>query len=202
MVDSFQWVQRLVDCDVDTLQIRIKDKCGAELKEELASCIRLCRQHNIPLYINDYWQLAIELGAYGVHLGQEDIQKADLAAIAKAGLRLGISTHGEVEFCAAKAIQPSYIAIGAIFPTNTKEVKVVGLNNLKRWAQLLTPDYPVCAIGGIGQKNLATVVDQGVDSVAVVSAICAAEDYRQAASELKSALSLQVNQQFKSVSSL
>ncbi len=129
------------------------------------------------LFINDYWQLAIKHSAYGVHIGQEDLMTADLAQIQQAGLRLGISTHGCYEFLLAQQLQPSYLAIGAIFPTKTKDMtgQIQGIKNLTETLQLAT-HIPVVAIGGINHQRAVEVLATGVDSIAVVTAITEAEN--------------------------
>ena len=136
----------------------------------------LARLHSCRLFINDYWQLAIKHGAYGIHIGQEDLAKADLSAIANAGLRLGISTHGCYEFLLAKQLQPSYLAIGAIFPTKTKDMtgQIQGLENLMQILSL-AEHIPVIAIGGINQQRIERVWRTNVSAVAVVTAITEAK---------------------------
>ena len=129
------------------------------------------------MFINDYWQLAIKHGAYGVHLGQEDLELADLDAIQRTGLRLGISTHGYYEIARALSISPSYIALGHIFPTRTKQMPSApqGLKRLERYAALLK-DKSVVAIGGISTERVESVLRCGVGSVAVVTAITESTD--------------------------
>lgn len=188
VVDTLEWVKRMVDEGVPTLQLRIKSLSGPALIDTLSQAIRYAKGTETGLYINDYWSEAIELGAYGVHLGQEDLQTANLAAIAQAGLRLGVSTHSEYEWCLAATIKPSYIALGAVFPTDTKEVIEIGLDNLKRWVYLLKPHYPLVAIGGINLGNIRSVLATGVGSVAVVSAITQAQNYQQATAQLAQAI--------------
>ncbi|WP_293134022.1 thiamine phosphate synthase, partial [Moritella sp.] len=131
------------------------------------------------------WQLAIEHGAYGVHLGQEDMLIADFVAIKKAGLKLGLSTHGYYEILRAHQIKPSYIALGHIYPTVTKDMpsKPQGLQRLQRYADLMQ-DYPLVAIGGISIARAPLVAATGVGSVAVVTAITRADDYKQAIADL------------------
>jgi thiamine-phosphate diphosphorylase len=146
------------------------------LEQIIAGAIRLGRRYDARLYINDYWQLALKHGAYGVHLGQEDLERADLDALCKAGMHLGISTHSEAEWVRAATLKPSYLAIGAIFPTTTKTVIEVGAANLQRWANILHRRFPLVAIGGINIDNLDQVMAAPVGSVAVVSAITAAAD--------------------------
>ena len=162
---------------VRTLQLRIKDKRPEQVEQLVVEAIALGRKYDARLFINDFWQLAIKHQAYGVHLGQEDIEQADLPAIAKAGLRLGISTHGYYEILRAQALKPSYIALGHIFPTQTKAMpsQPQGLERLARYVRLL-PNTPTVAIGGIDLKRAPAVWDTGVGSIAVVTAISLAAD--------------------------
>jgi hydroxymethylpyrimidine kinase/phosphomethylpyrimidine kinase/thiamine-phosphate diphosphorylase len=184
VVDSITWLEKLLLVGVKTIQLRVKDIPEAELDDMVRRAAELGRSYEARLFINDYWQLAIKHNAYGVHLGQEDMADADVEAIRHAGLRLGISTHSEYEFSYAATFKPSYLAIGAIFPTDTKEVVEVGLDNLYRWATILRNQYPLVAIGGINQKNIHLVLASGVGSVAVVSAITKADNYTAAVKKL------------------
>jgi thiamine-phosphate pyrophosphorylase len=138
------------------------------------------------LFINDHWQAAIAAGAYGVHLGQEDLDTADLNAIRQAGLRLGLSTHGYAEMCRADAHAPSYIAMGAVYPTTLKRMTTAaqGTGRLSAYASLLR-DYPLVAIGGIDAARLPEVMASGVGSVAVVRALVAASDPEAEVRQLK-----------------
>ncbi|WP_434526809.1 thiamine phosphate synthase [Photorhabdus asymbiotica] len=185
VVNSLEWISRLLKAGVTTIQLRMKDLPEAQVEEDIKQAIMLGRQYNARLFINDYWQLAIKHGAYGVHLGQEDLAIADLSAIQKTGLRLGISTHDEQELALAKSLRPSYIALGHIFPTTTKEMpsSPQGLEALKRQVEN-TPDYPTVAIGGISLERVPDVIATGVGGVALVSAITQAKDWRQATSQL------------------
>lgn len=122
VVDSVQWIERLLDAGVRTLQLRIKDQRDEEVEADVVAAIALGRRYNARLFINDYWRLAIKHQAYGVHLGQEDLQATDLNAIRAAGLRLGVSTHDDMEIDVALAARPSYIALGHVFPTQTKQM--------------------------------------------------------------------------------
>ncbi len=122
VVDSVQWIERLLDAGVRTLQLRIKDQRDEEVEADVVAAIALGRRYNARLFINDYWRLAIKHQAYGVHLGQEDLQATDLSAIRAAGLRLGVSTHDDMEIDVALASRPSYIALGHVFPTQTKQM--------------------------------------------------------------------------------
>ena len=185
VVDSVLWIERLLAAGVTTIQLRIKDLDDSQVEQDITAAIALSKHYQARLFINDYWRLAIKHGAYGVHLGQEDLETADLAAIQQAGLRLGISTHDEHELVIAKAIRPSYIAIGHIFPTQTKQMpsSPQGLAVLKQMVEN-TPDSPTVAIGGISIERVPAVLATGVGSVAVVSAITQAEDWQQATAQL------------------
>ncbi|MEA9393346.1 thiamine phosphate synthase [Acerihabitans sp. TG2] len=181
VVDSVAWIVRLLDAGVHTLQLRIKDQPEDVVIPEIEAAILLGQRYQARVFINDYWRLAIQYGAYGVHLGQEDLDTADLAAIQRAGLRLGLSTHDDEELARALSFNPSYIALGHIFPTQTKIMpsQPQGLADLQRMVTKLT-DVPTVAIGGIGIDKVDDVLATGVGSIAVVSAITKAADWRQA----------------------
>ncbi|PKH05795.1 thiamine phosphate synthase [Moritella sp. Urea-trap-13] len=187
VVDTVEWLEKVLQQGVKTLQLRIKDKAPAEVVEDVKAAVALGRKYQARLFINDYWQLAIEHGAYGVHLGQEDMLIADFVAIKQAGLKLGLSTHGYYEILRAHQIKPSYIALGHIYPTVTKDMpsKPQGLVRLQRYADLMQ-DYPLVAIGGISIERASKVAATGVGSVAVVTAITLADDYKKAIAELLS----------------
>ena len=184
VVDSVQWIERLLDAGVRTLQLRIKDRRDEEVEADVVAAIALGRRYNARLFINDYWRLAIKHQAYGVHLGQEDLQATDLNAIRAAGLRLGVSTHDDMEIDALAA-RPSYIALGHVFPTQTKQMPSApqGLEQLARHVERLA-DYPTVAIGGISLARAPAVIATGVGSIAVVSAITQAADWRLATAQL------------------
>lgn len=185
VVDSVQWFERLLDAGVRTLQLRIKDRRDEEVEADVVAAIALGRRYNARLFINDYWRLAIKHQAYGVHLGQEDLQSTDLNAILAAGLRLGVSTHDDMEIDVALAARPSYIALGHVFPTQTKQMPSApqGLEHLARHIERLV-DYPTVAIGGISLARAPAVMATGVGSIAVVSAITQAADWRFATAQL------------------
>ena len=169
VVESAAWLERLLPVGVRSAQLRVKNLQGPALENEIQKAIALGKKYNTQLFINDYWQLAIKYGAYGVHLGQEDLDTADLAAIAKAGLRLGISTHSYAEAARAHGLQPSYIALGPVFPTTLKSMNFApqGIETVELWKKLLP--YPLVAIGGIKLEQAANIYAAGADSIAVVS---------------------------------
>jgi len=185
IVDSSQLLSTLATTGIKTIQLRIKNQPDVDLKKEIKTAVRIANKHNLQLFINDYWELAIEYGAYGVHLGQEDLVNANLPAIHAAGLRLGISTHGDFELQLAAQLQPSYLAVGAIFPTQTKDMgsQIQGLKRLKRYCQLIR-NIPIVAIGGLNNDNIENVLNCGADMVAVVSAITRANDPANACQHL------------------
>lgn len=185
VVDSVGWIARLLEAGVRTLQLRIKDKTDADVEADVRAAIDLGKRYHARLFINDYWRLAIKHQAYGVHLGQEDLQTADLDAIRAAGLRLGVSTHDDMEIDVALAVRPSYIALGHVFPTQTKQMPSApqGLAQLAAHVQRLG-DYPTVAIGGISLARAPAVLETGVGSIAVVSAITQAADWRAATQQL------------------
>lgn len=176
VVDSFEWVKKLLLLGIKTIQLRIKDKQQPDLEEEILKSIEYANQFQAKLFINDHWAIALRLGAYGVHLGQEDLEEADLVAICEGGLRLGISTHCYREVARAHAFHPSYMACGPIFPTTSKQMPFAaqGLENLRRWCRSLP--YPLVAIGGISADNLQDVIETGVSGFALISAITQAAD--------------------------
>ena len=185
VVPTADWVQRLLGWGVRTIQLRAKatDHTMAELEREVRAAVEASRAvPGAQVFINDHWQLALDAGAYGVHLGQEDLDTADLQALRAAGIRLGLSTHTPAELARAHAVQPSYLAIGPIYPTTLKVMpyEPVGLERLKAWLPHAAP-YPVVAIGGISLERLPGVMACGVNGVAVVSAVTLAADPQQAA---------------------
>jgi len=185
VVPTAAWVARLLGWGVRTIQLRIKaaDHTPAEISAQIMAAIEAGKAvPGAQVFINDHWQLGLAAHAYGVHLGQEDLDTADIEALRNAGIRLGLSTHTPAELARAKAVQPSYLAIGPIYPTTLKVMpyEPVGLERLAAWAKLAAP-YPVVAIGGISLERMPGVLACGVDGVAVVSAVTLAADPRLAA---------------------
>lgn len=178
VVDSYEWLERLLRLGVKTIQLRAKDFCDQDLEPQVIKAIALGQQYQARIFINDHWQLAIKHRAYGVHLGQEDLQLADLDQIRQAGLRLGLSTHGIYEAIVAEQLQPSYIALGHIFATRTKEMPSTpqGINNLRLQVALFKSQRALVAIGGISTERVNSIVNTGIGSVAVVTAITEADD--------------------------
>lgn len=189
VVDDVHWIERLLKAGVRTIQLRIKDPQQADLAEQVQKAVALGEQYKAQLFINDHWRLALRYGAYGVHLGQDDIEagRVDIAAIARSGMRLGVSSHGEYQLLRALAIEPSYVAIGAIFATDTKPLTEppLGVERLKRAVDLIAQRCPSVAIGGINLDNAREVLATGVSSLAVVSAITHSDVPEQAMRQLE-----------------
>ncbi|UYI47058.1 thiamine phosphate synthase [Vibrio natriegens] len=184
VVDDVSWIERLLPLGIKTIQLRIKNPDQSDLEEQIVRAIELGRQYDAQVFINDYWQLAIQHGAFGVHLGQEDIEESNLIQLSEAGINLGLSTHGYYELLRIVQINPSYIALGHIFPTTTKQMpsKPQGLIRLALYQKLIDSipygkqvGYPTVAIGGIDQSNADQVWRCGVSSLAVVRAITLSE---------------------------
>ena len=186
VVDSAEWVRRVLAAGIRTVQLRIKDPAQPTLDAQIAQSIALAQATpGAQLFINDHWQRALAHGAYGVHLGQEDLDTVDLDALRHAGVRLGLSTHSYWEVARAWALRPSYIACGPIFATQSKDMPWVpqGLGNLRYWAGLLP--LPVVGIAGIDTGNVAQVAATGAASAAVISAITHAPDPEAACATLQ-----------------
>lgn len=182
------WVARMARAGVPTVQLRFKSDDPQAVRSEVRAAVSAVRGTGARLFINDHWQHAIEAGAYGVHLGQEDLRDIGtdgLAAIRTAGLRLGLSSHGYAEMLLADAHSPSYLALGAVFPTTLKRMPnpPQGLGRLHAYARLMR-DVPLVAIGGIDATRLAAVLTSGVGSVGIVRAITAAPHPEAAAAAL------------------
>jgi hydroxymethylpyrimidine kinase / phosphomethylpyrimidine kinase / thiamine-phosphate diphosphorylase len=168
IVSNSEWVHTLAAAGVKTIQLRIKNETGAQLENEIASAIKIAKSLGCNLYVNDYWELAIKHEAYGVHLGQEDLHTACIDTIFGAGLKLGITTHCCAEIAKALSVRPSYIAVGPIYPTITKQMHFPpqGKIGLARWRKILR--YPLVAIGGITLNQADELLADGEDGSAVV----------------------------------
>ena len=186
-----EWVARMAQAGVQTLQLRFKSANRAKVAAQVAAAVAAVKGSQSLLFINDHWQAAIDAGAYGVHLGQEDLEIADLDAIRKAGLRLGISSHGYAEMLKADRVSPSYLAMGAVYTTTLKRMVTPpqGPGRLGAYARLMR-HYPLVAIGGIDEARFDEILPTGVGSIAVVRAIVSATDPLAAAQRLMQKLAL------------
>jgi thiamine-phosphate diphosphorylase len=173
---------------VKLVQLRIKDAPPDALVREIRAAIAVARAAGATLIVNDHWELALELRADGVHLGQDDLEDADIDALHHAGLLLGISTHSYWEVCRARALRPSYVACGPIHATAIKQMPWIpqGDANLAYWCALLH-DTPVVAIGGMDAARARDAMRAGAWAVAVVGAITRSEDPHAAIAALRDA---------------
>ena len=171
------WVARMAHAGVPTVQLRFKSDDRHAVDCEVKAAVKAVEGTKSLLFINDHWQAAINAGAYGVHLGQEDMEIAQLELIRQAGLRLGLSSHGYAEMLNADTVSPSYIALGAVYATTLKRMVTLpqGPGRLRAYARLMR-NYPLVAIGGIDESRLDAVLATGVGSVAVVRALVGAPD--------------------------
>jgi hydroxymethylpyrimidine kinase/phosphomethylpyrimidine kinase/thiamine-phosphate diphosphorylase len=185
VVDSSDWIKKLVEEGIKTIQLRIKDATDEQKNKEIKQAMSVC-DDSVAFFVNDYWQHVIEHQAYGVHLGQEDLHDANLIEIEQAGLRLGVSTHSYWELARALAVNPSYIALGPVFETTSKMMPWTpqGVQRVEQWTRLLADTYPLVAIGGINQQRAEQLHKTGVGSVAMISAITKAEDYKKVTGDL------------------
>ena len=186
------WVGRMARAGVPTVQLRFKSDDADAVAREVDAAVRAVQGTGALLFINDHWRAAMAVGAYGAHLGQEDLDAlapADLERLRASGLRLGVSTHGYAEMLRADAASPSYIAMGAVFPTTLKKMATApqGVARLAGYARLMR-GYPQVAIGGIGLEQFPEVLATGVGSIAVVRALVNAPDPEAAAAALRQAM--------------
>ncbi|MBX3631726.1 MAG: thiamine phosphate synthase [Simplicispira sp.] len=186
------WVGRMARAGVPTVQLRLKSDDAAVIAREVDAAVDAVRGTGALLFINDHWREAIAAGACGAHLGQEDLDAltpAEVSELRASGLRLGVSTHGYAEMLRADAVQPSYIALGAVFPTTLKRMATApqGVARLQAYAALLQ-DYPTVAIGGIGASQFGEILGTGVGSIAVVRALVTAQDPEAEAGRLLRAM--------------
>lgn len=170
IVDSADWIERLVPLGVRLVQLRMKDLPEDRLRAEIRRAKATCAAAGCQLIVNDYWQIAIEEGCDFVHLGQEDLAGADIATIRASGMKLGLSTHDTAELETALAARPDYIALGPIWPTILKKMKWApqGVERLADWKARIAP-LPLVAIGGLNPDRLSAVFENGADSAAVVT---------------------------------
>lgn len=171
IVPDIQWLERLLPWGVKLVQLRIKDRESAAVRDQIRRGIEAAARWDCQLIVNDYWREAIDLGADFIHLGQEDLDQADLAAIRRAGLKIGVSTHDEAELERGLSLDPEYVALGPIYETTLKKMRWApqGLPRLGQWRKRVA--CPLVAIGGITLERAAGVFAAGADSVAVVTDI-------------------------------
>lgn len=170
IVDDVAWLPRLLPVGVRLVQLRIKERTDAEVRRQVLLARELCQQAGACLIVNDYWQIALDAGCDFVHLGQGDLDDADVPALQRAGVRVGISTHSHEELDRALSFNPDYVALGPIYPTTLKVMPWApqGLSRITEWKRRIAP-LPLVAIGGLTVERVPGVFDAGADSAAVVS---------------------------------
>jgi thiamine-phosphate pyrophosphorylase len=177
IVDSAAWVRRLLGVGVRLVQLRMKNRAEVELRAEIREARGLCVRAGAQLIVNDYWMLALAEGCDFVHLGQGDLDTADVPAIRQAGVKIGISTHSHEELARALELVPDYIALGPIYPTVLKVMPWApqGLERITEWKRRVG-DIPLVAIGGLTVERLPGVFGAGADVAAVVNDIVSNKD--------------------------
>jgi thiamine-phosphate pyrophosphorylase len=172
IVDSAEWVGRLLPLGVRLVQLRIKGRSNIEVRSEIREAKALCAHAGAQLIVNDYWLLAMAEGCDFVHLGQVDLDTADVPALRKAGVRIGISTHDHNELARALALEPDYVALGPIYPTLLKVMpwSPQGLDRITEW-KCRIGRIPLVAIGGLTVERLPGVFAAGADIAGVVNDI-------------------------------
>ncbi|MDA9689600.1 thiamine phosphate synthase [Betaproteobacteria bacterium] len=181
IVDNLEHLKKLFDTGASLIQFRVKNKSQSDIFALVKKAVELAKNYSFSkLIINDHWEAAVESGAFGVHLGQEDIKYADLSTLRQNGLRLGISTHSFWEVSCALHFSPSYIACGPIFQTRVKKMpwSPQGIRNLSYWVRILPK--PLVAIGGINLTNLESVKQTGVEIISLINGISAAVSPQEA----------------------
>jgi thiamine-phosphate pyrophosphorylase len=177
IVPDVGWLERIVPLGVKLVQLRIKDRPRADVLDQTRRALKFVQPYGCQLILNDYWDVALEAGADFIHLGQEDLRDADLAAIRKAGLRFGISTHDHAELNAALAAEPDYVALGPVYETRLKAMPWApqGLDRVREWRTRIGA-LPLVAIGGLTPERGAAVLEAGADSLAVITDFFTASD--------------------------
>ncbi len=177
IVDSADWLARLLPLGVKLVQLRAKDRPQSEVRDEILHARDLCRAAGAQLIVNDYWKLAIDEGCDFVHLGQEDLDGADLGALRRHGVKVGISTHDDAELERALSLSPDYVALGPVWPTLLKEMKFApqGLGKISVWKRRLG-EIPLIAIGGLTPGRACLALAAGADSACVVTDVLRATD--------------------------
>jgi thiamine-phosphate diphosphorylase len=172
IVDSARWVGRLLGAGARLIQLRVKDRSDDDIAREISAALDHCARAGAQLVVNDYWRAAIDAGASYVHLGQGDLDDADIPAIRARGIRIGISTHDHAELDRALSLKPDYVALGPIYPTILKAMPFApqGLARIGEWKKLVG-EIPLVAIGGITLERAPLCLAAGADSVAVVTDI-------------------------------
>ncbi|WP_322097176.1 thiamine phosphate synthase [Pelagibius sp. Alg239-R121] len=177
IIDDAKWLPRFLPLGLKLVQLRIKDQPEAELRAQIRDAKAVCAEAGCQLVVNDYWRLALDLGCDFVHLGQEDLDDADVAAIRAGGLRLGVSTHDDSELLRALDLAPDYVALGPVYHTILKAMKWApqGVEKVTGWKEKVGT-IPLVAIGGMTVERAPAVYDAGADVISAVTDVLLAEN--------------------------
>jgi thiamine-phosphate pyrophosphorylase len=177
IADDVAWLARLLPLGVKLMQLRLKDREESDVRAQIIRARELCQAFGAQLVVNDYWRIAIDETCDFVHLGQGDLDGADLAALRRHGVRLGVSTHDEAELERALSLQADYVALGPIYPTRLKQMAFApqGLEKLGQWKRRLGA-VPLVAIGGLTPERARLALQAGADSACVVTDILRCDD--------------------------
>lgn len=160
---------------VTCVQLREKELDEERFLREAEEIFTLCKRYRVPFFINDNVALALRCHADGVHVGQDDMDVAEVRRLVGQEMMIGVSVHTVEEACAAAAGGADYLGVGAMFATSTKtDASLVTKETLRAICDAVS--IPVVAIGGISKSNLLELAGTGVDGVALVSAIFSAAD--------------------------
>ncbi|MGF7156773.1 MULTISPECIES: thiamine phosphate synthase [unclassified Bartonella] len=172
IVDNADWVERLLPLGIKLVQLRMKHENQQIIRQHIKRAKNICNKLEAQLIINDHWEIAIDEKCNFIHLGQEDLSNADLHAIRKSGIKVGLSTHDEHELDIALSVNPEYIALGPIYPTILKKMKWMpqGLEKIKQWRKRIGA-LPLVGIGGLTPERAVDVLKAGANSAAVVTDI-------------------------------
>ncbi len=180
-------LQQAIEGGITMFQFREKGEkalTGKEKKEKALALQKICKKAKIPFIINDDIELAMEIKADGVHIGQEDEPASVVREKLKGGL-VGVSVHTMEEFNQALADGADYVGTGPVYPTSTKtDTRPVAGTALIQKMRESRPDFPIVGIGGITLANASEVVQAGADGISIITAISQADNPRQAASQL------------------
>ena len=170
-------VEQALQGGVTLVQYRSKFKDGGPMYEEALALKALCDSYNVPLIINDRVDVALAVGAAGVHVGQDDSPCSVVRKLVGADFIIGVSAHNPAEVLRAIADGADYLGCGAVFGTATKPgVAKLGLANLQAIRSVAT--IPMVGIGGVNASNYAEVLATGANGAAIISGILAAEDIK------------------------
>lgn len=197
IVDTVEQIEQLVKIPgITDIQLRIKnEKDPVKITERVKLCQEHCKSNGVNLWINDFWEAALEAGCFGVHVGQEDLVKCILAGgldkLRAKNMAFGVSTHSYGELAVALGVEPSYISMGPVYATSSKKVGFhpQGLDTVRTWRKLINPSIPFVTIGGINSLETARAnKEAGADCIAVISAITQADDAASAVDSYNEAM--------------